>query len=138
MNAGNNPTPTDAVMGVLAKRRQPAVEMVGDLSHQLIPGPAGDLLARIYKPQGQGFFPVLVYFHDGGWVIANLDIYDSSSLAHLPNLNLLINNAGISQRIQLSDTDAGELEEKLRSKVEIDCIAPILLLATQLLPHLKL
>ncbi|NQE34508.1 hypothetical protein [Microcoleus asticus] len=137
MNARNNPTPTDAVMGVLAKRGQPAVEMVGDLSHQLIPGPAGDLLARIYKLQGQGPFPVLVYFH-GGWVIANLDTYDSSSLAHLPNLNLLINNAGISQRIQLSDTHAGELEEKLRSEVDIDCIAPILLLATQLLPHLKL
>ncbi|MEG4589249.1 hypothetical protein QUA54_29135 [Microcoleus sp. MOSTC5] len=70
MNARNHPTPTDAVMGVLAKRRQPAVEMVGDVSHQLIPGPEGELLARVYKPQGQGSFPVLVYFHGGGWVIA--------------------------------------------------------------------
>ena len=60
----------------------------------------------------------------------------ADSLARLPNLNLLVNNAGISQRIQLSDTHASELEEKLRSEVEIDCIAPILL-ATQLLPHLK-
>ncbi|MDZ7960091.1 MAG: SDR family NAD(P)-dependent oxidoreductase [Aulosira sp. DedQUE10] len=58
------------------------------------------------------------------------------SLAHLPNLNLLVNNAGISQLIELSDTHASELEEKLRSEVEIDCIAPIVL-ATQLLPHLK-
>lgn len=81
MNARNNPTPTNAVMGVLAKQGKPAVEMVGDVSHQLIPGPAGDLLARIYKPQGQGPFPVLVYFHGGGWVIANLDTYDSSCRA---------------------------------------------------------
>ncbi|WP_104905978.1 hypothetical protein [Nostoc sp. 'Lobaria pulmonaria (5183) cyanobiont'] len=33
MNARNNPTVADAVMGVLAKRRKPAVEMVGDVNH---------------------------------------------------------------------------------------------------------
>jgi uncharacterized oxidoreductase len=60
----------------------------------------------------------------------------TESLIHLPNLNLLVNNAGISQRINLSDTHADELEEMLRNEIEIDCIAPILL-ATQLLPHLK-
>jgi uncharacterized oxidoreductase len=60
----------------------------------------------------------------------------TDALAHLPNLNLLINNAGISQRINLSDTPADELEEMLRSEIETDCIAPILL-ATQLLPYLK-
>lgn len=60
----------------------------------------------------------------------------TNALAHLPNLNLLINNAGISQRINLSDTPADEVEEMLRSEIEIDCIAPILL-ATQLLSHLK-
>lgn len=81
MNARNNPTPANAVMGVLAKQGKPALEMVGDVSHQLIPGPGGDLLARVYKPQGQGPFPVLVYFHGGGWVIANLDTYDSSCRA---------------------------------------------------------
>ena len=80
-NARNNPTAADAVIGVLAKQGKPAVEMVGDISHQLIPGPAGDLLARIYRPQGQGSFPVLVYFHGGGWVIANLDTYDASCRA---------------------------------------------------------
>jgi len=80
-NARNNPTPTDAVIGVLAKQGKPAVEMVGDISHELIPGPEGDLLARIYRPKGEGPFPVLVYFHGGGWVIANLDTYDSSCRA---------------------------------------------------------
>ena len=80
-NARNNPTAADAVVGVLAKQGKPAVEMVGDISHQLIPTPAGDLLARIYRPQGQGPFPVLVYFHGGGWVIANLGTYDGSCRA---------------------------------------------------------
>jgi acetyl esterase len=80
-NARNNPTAADAVIGVLAKQGRPAVEMVADISHQLIPSPAGDLLARIYRPQGRGPFPVLVYFHGGGWVIANLGTYDASCRA---------------------------------------------------------
>ena len=80
-NARNNPTATDAVIGVLAKQGKPALEMVADISHQLIPSPAGDLLARVYLPQGKGPFPVLVYFHGGGWVIANLDTYDASCRA---------------------------------------------------------
>lgn len=90
MNARNNPTAANAVMGLLAKRGQPAIEMVGDVSHQLIPGPAGDLLARVYKPQGQGPFPVLVYFHGGGWVIANLDTYDSSCRALTNAANCMV------------------------------------------------
>jgi acetyl esterase len=80
-NARNLPTAADAVIGVLAKQGKPAVEMVGDISHELIPGPAGDLLARIYRPQGNGPFPVLIYFHGGGWVIANLGTYDASCRA---------------------------------------------------------
>lgn len=86
-NARNAPTAADAVMGVLAKQGKPAIEKVGDISHQLIPGLDGDLLARVYQPQGQGPFPVLVYFHGGGWVIANLDTYDSScrSLSNAAN-----------------------------------------------------
>lgn len=90
MNARNNPTLADAVMGVLAKRGKGAVEMVGDVSHQLIPGPGGDLLARIYKPKGNGPFPTLVYFHGGGWVIATLDTYDSSCRALTNAANCII------------------------------------------------
>ncbi|MEJ7664320.1 MAG: alpha/beta hydrolase [Hymenobacter sp.] len=35
--------------------------------------------ARIYTPKsGTAPFPVIVYFHGGGWVIANLDTYGAS------------------------------------------------------------
>ncbi len=48
----------------------------------MIPGGAGQqLLIRIYQPAGEGPFPALVYFHGGGWVIANLDTYDPSCRA---------------------------------------------------------
>ena len=89
-NVRNLPSAADAVIGVLAKQGKPAVEMVGDISHQLIPGPEGDLLARVYLPKGSGPFPVLVYFHGGGWVIANLGTYDSSCRALTNAANCIV------------------------------------------------
>ncbi len=45
------------------------------------------LNARIYTPAGDGPFPVLVYYHGGGWVICNLDTHDSPcrSMCNLVN-----------------------------------------------------
>jgi acetyl esterase len=42
-----------------------------------IPGPGGPLPLRIYHPEGAGPFPALVYFHGGGWVVGDLDAFDS-------------------------------------------------------------
>lgn len=74
----------------LPSRVKPAVEAVGDVSHQLIPGPDGELLVRIYRPKGNGPFPTLVYFHGGGWVIANLDVYDASCRALTNAANCMV------------------------------------------------
>src|SRR5215207_3821046 len=41
-----------------------------------IPGPDGDIPTRIYVPEGDEPFPVLVFFHGGGWVIGNIDTHD--------------------------------------------------------------
>lgn len=41
-----------------------------------IPGEGGDIAVRIYIPEGDGPFPVLVYFHGGGWVLSNCDTHD--------------------------------------------------------------
>jgi acetyl esterase len=41
-----------------------------------IPGPAGDIPVRIYTPEGTGPFPILVFYHGGGFVICNLDTHD--------------------------------------------------------------
>jgi acetyl esterase len=35
------------------------------------------LSARIYTPEDDGLFPVLVFFHAGGWVLGDLDSYDA-------------------------------------------------------------
>ncbi len=73
---------TLAVLSVATRLGKPCVELVGNVAHRLIPGGDGQqLLIRIYQPAGPGPFPTLVYFHGGGWVIANLDTYDSSCRA---------------------------------------------------------
>src|ERR1700675_1113526 len=51
-------------------------EAVAHVENLTIPGPAGEIPVRIYTPQGDGPFPVLAYFHGGGWVICNLDTHD--------------------------------------------------------------
>jgi acetyl esterase len=41
-----------------------------------IPGPAGGIPIRVYWPGQGGPFPVLLFYHGGGWVIGNLDTND--------------------------------------------------------------
>jgi len=56
-------------------------EPVGAVANRMIPGAAGEIPARIYTPPGTGPFPLLVYFHGGGWVIGNLEAYDATCRA---------------------------------------------------------
>ena len=52
-------------------------EPVGAVDDRRIPGPKGAIPVRIYSPSGRGPFPVLVYFHGGGWVIGNIETHDA-------------------------------------------------------------
>jgi acetyl esterase len=48
------------------------------VSEIAIPGPAGDISARLYTPDSlAGGSPLLVYYHGGGWVIGSLSIHDN-------------------------------------------------------------
>jgi len=84
-NARAVPLPADAVQSLLAEREgsAPPPAAVGGIEHRLIPLPnaEGDLLVRILTPEGEGPFPVIVYYHGGGWVIASVSAYDASSRA---------------------------------------------------------
>jgi acetyl esterase/lipase len=46
---------------------------VAAVEDRRIPGPAGEIPVRIYRPEGKAPFPVLVYFHGGGWVEGSKD-----------------------------------------------------------------
>lgn len=80
--ARSQPTPADAVKAIMTEKGidpgQAADISARDIT---IPGPAGDIMARVYTPAGAGPFPVIVYYHGGGWVIADIDTYDASARA---------------------------------------------------------
>jgi acetyl esterase len=59
---------------LLALDRDPVV--VGAVTNLTIPGPAGPIPARHYRPHGGRCGSLLVFFHGGGWVIGELDSYD--------------------------------------------------------------
>ena len=56
-------------------------EPVGTVEQREIRGPTRDIPLRIYKPEGRGSCPVLVFFHGGGWVLGNLETHDSMARA---------------------------------------------------------
>ncbi len=51
-------------------------EEVARIEDRVIPGPHGDIPVRVYEPKGVGPFPLLVYFHGGGWVIGDIESHD--------------------------------------------------------------
>ena len=55
---------------------RPAGPAVGEIVDCLLPGAAGDLACRIYRPAGEGPHPLTVYFHGGGWVLGGADSDD--------------------------------------------------------------
>lgn len=92
-----NPKPLSKLSAEKA-RQQPAVQQaaaalrkemgqtpeklpVGDVKNMEIQVNGTSLPVRVYTPEGEGPFPLIVYFRGGGWVIANLDIYDASCRA---------------------------------------------------------
>jgi acetyl esterase/lipase len=81
--ARQQPTLADAVKKVLQDRGQDASPMpkMARLRNVAIPGPGGSIPARVYTPAGRGPFPVVVYYHGGGWVIADPRVYDASARA---------------------------------------------------------
>lgn len=75
----NSLSPADArrVTAGLFKPPAEQLEKVAKIEDRKIPGPGGEIPIRVYTPEGQGPFPVLVFFHGGGWVICDLDTHDS-------------------------------------------------------------
>jgi acetyl esterase len=73
----------EAILAMRANKGEP--ERVAKVEDREIPGPAGKLPVRIYTPDGRGPFPLLVYFHGGGWVVGSIETVDASCRA-LTNL----------------------------------------------------
>src|SRR5438477_11818176 len=59
-------------------------EAIARVENRSVPGPRGEIPVRVYTPEGRAPFPVLVYFHGGGWVIGSLETHDGLC-RHLAN-----------------------------------------------------
>ncbi len=81
--ARKQPTPTDAVMALLRKENKPTTPdpAVASVDRTIDAG-GRSLPDRIYTPKtGAKPFPVVVYYHGGGWVIADRKVYDGGARA---------------------------------------------------------
>ncbi|MGV9796999.1 alpha/beta hydrolase [Mycobacterium sp. NPDC003449] len=69
-------TVSRAQLRVTAAMMHPTIDV--DVSDVSIPGPAGPMAARRYVPVDTDATPaLLLYFHGGGFVLGDLDIYDN-------------------------------------------------------------
>ena len=92
-------TPTNAVMDLLMQTGVPPMEPKVSVSHRMIPvGPSQGLIVRTYTPMGaSGRLPVVVYYHGGGWVIADLDTYEAGAVALATKANAVVVSVGYRQ-----------------------------------------
>lgn len=82
--ARKQPTPTDAVMKIIKDKKLEVKPHEGlKVSNQRF-ADMGNLRLRWYVPENvtkESNLPIVVFFRGGGWVIADLDVYDATPAA---------------------------------------------------------
>ena len=78
--ARQQPTPADAVKAVMADHNMMPPAPQCDTMGKDIPVTGGTTHIRVYTPKaGTAPYPVIVYYHGGGWVIADINVYGASA-----------------------------------------------------------
>ena len=60
----------------MAMGNTPSPVELASITDRTIPGPAGDIPVRVYRPSDAIGLPVVVFFHGGGWVVGDLESHD--------------------------------------------------------------
>lgn len=95
VDARKNHTPTDAVMDVMKQYNIPAPVFNIDTAGKDIPVTGGKIHLSIYTPKsGNGPFPVIVYYHGGGFVIANIEVYSASAKTLADKVGAIVISVG--------------------------------------------
>ena len=95
VEARKNHTPADAAMDVMKENNIPMPVFSVDTAGKDIPVSGGSIHLRIYTPKsGNGPFPVIVYYHGGGFVIANIDVYNASSATLADKVGAVVISVG--------------------------------------------
>lgn len=66
---------------------------VGDIdrvTEYLIESDGEEIQLRTYRPDGEGPFPVLLWFHGGGWTVGSIDSYDNLCRALADELDRVV------------------------------------------------
>jgi len=80
VDARKNHTAADAALDVMKEHKIPMPVFNIDTMSKDINVDGGKIHLRIYSPKsGGGPFPIIVYYHGGGFVIANIDVYNTSA-----------------------------------------------------------
>ena len=94
--ARTQPTPADAVKAVLKDEGKDPMAVLAAMKvskkDMTYPIAGGTEPIRIYTPEGAGSapLPVIVYYHGGGWVIADIDTYEASAMALAKKANAIV------------------------------------------------
>ena len=94
--ARTQPSPADAVKAVLKDEGKDPMAVMAAMKvskkDMTYPIAGGTEPIRIYTPEGAGSgpLPVIVYYHGGGWVIADIDTYESSAMALAKKSNAIV------------------------------------------------
>ena len=87
------PTPADAAMAVMKQEGMSTAPDPAVSTRDMRYGDDTQQTVRIYTPKaakGSGPLPVIVYYHGGGWVIANIKAYDASTRFLSKALNAVV------------------------------------------------
>lgn len=87
-----NPSAADAAKAVMAAKGLPTAPDPSVTTQDVPYGSDPKQFARIYKPGAvpAAPMPVIVYYHGGGWVIADVDTYDAAPRLMSKQLNALV------------------------------------------------
>lgn len=71
-------TPEQARANMKLRPRADGPE-VAKVEDRVISSPGAEVPIRIYTPEGSGPFPILLWFHGGGWVVGDLETADATA-----------------------------------------------------------
>jgi acetyl esterase len=65
--------------GTVGVRDPATLAQVRSVEDITIPGPAGPMTARVYRPEADGQVPTMAFFHGGGFVIGDIETHDDQA-----------------------------------------------------------
>jgi acetyl esterase len=95
----------------------PPIHATRDLS---VPGAAGKIRVRLYHPSARRDLPLIVYFHGGGFVVCDIDVYDDQCRTLANDCGCAL--ASVDYRLAPETPFPGQLE---------DCYSALKYLAAQ-------